>query len=120
MSLLEGDLAKQIFDGFKGRLLKGTLIRRESTGVTDENNDPVVQDVSYSCEGFIDSYDEYYRARAGIPIEDSKVGIFGSSIATIPQIDDEVTMRGQVWKIRRVMTDPALALYECQSYRIDD
>lgn len=121
MSLLEGQIANQIFNGFKGKLLTGTLTRNVPTGATDSNGDAVTSETNYSCEGFVSSYEETFRARAGIPETDSKVNIFGKSIDVEPKKDDIVTFNaGEYWKVRRVKVDPAGALYVCQSYRIYD
>lgn len=123
-SPLEGQIAKAIAQGFKGRLLKGTLrkmVAAESTDL-DANGDPVdVGPEDFACEGFTDNYSAYTRLAAGIPDTDLKVCILAGSISVEPEIGDHVRFRNAgVWgpwhRVRQRATDPATALWELQSY----
>lgn len=116
--LLEGQIAKAIFKGFKGKLLKGTL-RRETLGTTlDTFGDPTGATVtSYSIEGFVSGYSAFYRATAGIPETDVKVNIFAqSSPGLVPSKDDLVQFQGTWYQLRSANVDPATALYACQAF----
>ena len=116
--LLEGQIAKAIYKGFKGRLLAGTL-RRETLGTTlDAYGDPTGASVSsYSIEGFVSGYSAFYRATAGIPETDVKVNIFAqSSPGLVPSKDDLVQFQGVWYQLRSVNVDPATALYACQAF----
>lgn len=119
--ILEGTLAKAIFNGFKGRLLKGTL-RRETLGTTlNSHGDPTGATVTtYSIEGFTSGYSDFYRAQAGIPETDVKVNIFAqSSSGLVPTKDDYVQFQSVWYQLRSVKVDPATALYTCQAFVTD-
>lgn len=120
-SLLTGKLAKAIFKGFKGKLLKGELRRETPGGTLDEYNDPIDSAISYfSIEGFTDEFSDFYRAQAGIPETDLIVAFFSqSSPGLVPQKDDKVSFDGVTWfQLRKIKVDPAGALYENQAYAI--
>jgi hypothetical protein len=124
--LLEGQLAQQLYAGFRGKLLRATL--RQSTasasGGLDSFGDRIADAIeTYPCQGFVEGYDAAYRKRAEIPETDSKVNIFAASLPAgiSPGKDDEVqmpAMTGPWWQLRQVQTDPATALWICQAYQI--
>lgn len=125
MGILDGQLAQAVYDGFKGRLLKGTLRREvigDSSGL-DELGDAVAPEpVSWGAQGFTDEYSDFFKAQAGIPTTDLKVCIFAKSLpaGVRPQKDDKVSLTQAgvtTWyQVRKVMTDPATALWTCQSF----
>lgn len=120
MALLTGDIAKKIFAGFKGKLLKGELRRETPSTALDEYGDSVKEPSYFTVEGFVDEYSEFYRASAGIPDTDLKINIFAQSAPTLtPNKDDKVQFLGQWYQLRRVGTDPATALWVCQAFKID-
>lgn len=119
MGLLDGDIAKAIFAGFKGRLLKGTL-RKETTSGVDEYGDALVSTpVTYSIEGFTDEYTAFYKAQAGIPDTDLKACFFAESAPGVtPGKDDKIKFRSTWYQVREVDTDPATALWICRAFVI--
>ena len=130
MGLLTGEIANAIYDGFKGLLLSG-VIRKVTVGASaalDENNDP--QDTAPTLiplEGFADEFSAFTKANAGIPDTDLKVNIFASSMpGTTPEkddlvrLDDEDNNTSQWYQIRKVGTDPATALWVCQSFEVEE
>ncbi len=119
--LLTGKIADAIFKGFKGKLLTGELRRETPNDILDEYGDPTLPTISYfSLEGFVDEFSDMYRVKAGIPDTDLKVNIFAKSAPTLtPTKDDKVLMNGVWYQLRKVRTDPATALWTCQSFRID-
>ena len=120
MSLLTGQIANEIFKGFKGKLLTG-LIRIESPATLDEYGDAVAPLVTTkSLEGFISRYSEYYHSNYNIPNTDLKVNIFAKSMEGdyIPTKDDKVQMNGVWYQLRNVKTDPATAMFICQAFPI--
>ena len=122
MGLLDGAIAKAIFDGFKGKLLKGTLRRRTAVVAVglDERGDAIsTTTTDYACEGFVDEYSEFFRATAGVPDNESKVAIFAKSLPSgvRPLKDDLVLFGGQWWQLKTVNVDPATALWECRASR---
>lgn len=119
--LLTGKIAKAIFKGFKGKLLKGTLRHDVPSSTLDANGDPASSTrTTFSVEGFTDEYSAFYRAQAGIPETDLKVNIFAESITprTTPTKDGRVTFGGVWYRLRKVKVDPAGALFVCQSFEI--
>lgn len=128
MSLLSGDLASQIFAGFKGRLLSG-IIRHQTvpeSGGLDALGDPIdTATTDTAIEGFTEAYDDAFRNRAGIPETDLMVNIFAKSCPGVtPSKDDVVRIdHGTVaewYQLRRVKTDPATALWTCQAFAVPD
>lgn len=116
MGLLDGALAKQIFAGFKGLLLKGRIRQEVPSGV-DSNGDPIVTVVETAIEGFLDEYSAFYKQTAGIPDTDFKANFFAQSAATVtPTRDDKIFLGGKWCQVRKVSTDPATALWECQVF----
>lgn len=128
MGLLDGVLAKEIFKGFKGKLLNGTL-RRESPATSaglDILGDPIATEPqTWPCQGFTEDYSAFYRAQAGIPETDVRANIFAQSIPGVtPTTDDQVAfVRAGVttwYQLRKVTTDPATALWTAPAFEIPD
>jgi hypothetical protein len=123
MSLLASEIQKQIWDGFRGKLLKG-FIRQKSIDVSaglDELGDPIdTGHVDTKCEGFASNYSDRFKA-TGITELDMKVCIFGGSIPGIQPGKDDIVMlkgiTGDEWYQLRgpVKKDPATALWTCQA-----
>ncbi len=124
--LLTGDLQKQIFAAFKGKLLKG-MIRQQAINASaglDALGDPIaITATDTPCEGFTENYSDSFYA-SGIPTTDLKVNLFGGSIIGItPGKDDLVMLKGitgeQWYQLRGpIRTDPASALFTCQAFPI--
>lgn len=121
MALLDGDIAKAVFAAFKGKLLTGELRRETPNAVLDEYGDPTDPAISYfAIEGFTDEFSDFYRATVGIPDTDLKVAVFAQSSPTLtPNKDDKVRFGTRWYQLRRVKTDPATALWECQAFEIE-
>lgn len=120
--LLEGKIAKAIYKGFKGKLLKGTLTRQvvaETAGL-DENGDPIdVGPQTFPFQGMIENFSAFFRATVGIPDTDVGVLIFAESISTVPNKDDKVTLRNRQFQVRKVLeVDPAEATYRLQCFEV--
>lgn len=123
MSLLEYDLAKSIYKGFKGKLLTG-IIRQSvsaSSGALDSYGDPIDPvPTDTAVQGFVDHYSAFYRAQAGIPDTDLRVNIFAQSAPDItPGKDDRVRFGTRWYQLRAARTDPATALWDCQAFEIE-
>jgi hypothetical protein len=127
--LLNGQLAKEVYAAFRGKLLKGTLWRAgssESAGLDERGDErPGATPMTWPCQGFVEAYDDSFRARAGIPDTDSRVNIFSQSLPAgiQPGIDDKVLMPSPLnvptwYQLRRVGTDPATALWVCQAHEV--
>ena len=119
--LLDGQLARQIYAGFRNKLQKGTLWRAgiASSGGLDGYGDPIATDPqTWPMQGFTDAYNDVFRAQAGIPEGDVKVCIFAKSLPAgiRPGKDDKAFINGQWWQLRKAATDPATALWTCQAF----
>ena len=126
VGLLDGDLARSIYDGFRGKLLSGVI--RQSLvpdGTTlDGNGDPqAIAPVLTAIEGFTDNYSKFTQAQAGIPATDLRLFIFAQSApGVIPRKDSQVRLDragvGQWYQLRNASIDPAGALWDCQAFEI--
>lgn len=117
-SFLEGQLRNAIANGFKGKLLVGTLTRMVRGGV-DEYGDPISTPNEFRVEGFVDQYSDAYKAQAGIPAQDVKIILIAGNSATQPQKEDNISFAGYpTYQVREVKTDPAKATWELQSFGI--
>ncbi|QIG67376.1 hypothetical protein EVB39_047 [Rhizobium phage RHph_TM3_3_9] len=119
-SPLEGQIAKAITKGFKGKLLKGVLTRTVPGGTLDSYGDPVGSSTqTFSFEGFAENFTAFYRANAGIPDGDVSILFIAPSIkpVTVPTKDDRVTLRGVTYQLRQLVeADPAGATYRFAGY----
>lgn len=118
-----GDIiAKEIFKGFKGLLLKGTL-RRPTATTKNALGDPVAGvPIDYPFEGFREDYSAAFAAAAGIPTTDCRVLIIALSLANgtvLPAKDDLVLLQTKWYQVRRLeAVDPATATYMLQCFEI--
>lgn len=123
MGLLDGQIAAAIYNGFKGKLLAGTL-RRSVPGVgVDDFGDAVPDTISeFPFEGIRESYSAAYRAAAGIPQEDVRFLVIAGSITTAPKRDDQVRLGSGPWhQVREIEAiDPATATYNLQCFELDE
>ena len=131
VGILDGSIAQSIYDGFKDKLLTGTYWQRSvpDSGGLDALGDPQdVASTSYTFQGFVDLYSAVTRAQAGIPDTDLKVCIFAKSLTVEPQRDGIVKItgpagsvyHGKFYQVREKRIDPAGALWELQSFEIED
>lgn len=122
MGLLDGDIARAIYAGFRGKLKSG-LIRQAvvaSSGGLDSYGDPIDSEpTDTACQGFTENYSAYSHAQLGIPKTDIQVSIFAQSIPGItPKQSDLVYMNANWYQVRRAEIDPAGALWECQAFPV--
>jgi hypothetical protein len=123
VSLLEGELRDAVAEALRDELLSGTLRRTEralSAG-RDEHGDPTdLVQRSWDVVGFVEGYSEAFRAQAGIPATDVRVNLLAGTLpATVrPTPDDRVEVGGKTYQLRRVQTDPATALFDCQAFEV--
>jgi hypothetical protein len=125
MGMLDGDLAAALYNGFKGKLLSGEIVR--NVGATssdlDAHGDPtdVGQD-RWEVEGFFDNYSRFTRAQAGIPDSTIKVCVFAQSApGWTPQKDDLVRL-GDRWARLAggpLEIDPAGALWTLDGEEVE-
>lgn len=126
MGLLDGDLARSIYAGFKDRLLTGEAQRKgalQSAGL-DDHGDPLgTEALTWDVQGFLDVYSRDTRARAGIPDTAVKVCIFSQSAPSYsPKMDDVVRLGARWARITSgpIEIDPAGALWTCQGQEVGE
>lgn len=118
-SILETQVRDAIYKGFKGKLLTGTLRRVTPSSTLDADGDPITTTAAtYSFEGFVDTYSEFYRAKVGIPDTRVKVVIIAGSLSVVPLKDDQVLVRDKWYQVLENATDPALATWELPAFEI--
>ena len=110
-------------NAFQGLLMTGTL-RREVVAGVDTNGDPLpASSTTYAVQGIRDYFSSYYIAMQGIPHTDVRILLIMNLISppTIPIKDDQIFMRDQWHKVRRVFEiDPASASITLQCFVISD
>lgn len=123
--LLDGQISKAVYGGFRGKLKKAVLRRvaAAQSGGLDGRGDPIypVPTRYPGLQGYRDRYSAFYMAQAGIPKTDVKVCIFAESVpaAARPLAKDDQIMLGTEWfQVRTTDIDPAGALWECQAFAI--
>ena len=118
-SILESRLRAEVYKAFKGKLLNGVL-RRATLGSVDSYGDPTKTHTTYTLQGIVDLYSEFYKVQAGIPDSDVKLLIIAGSLSVTPRKDDQVKFRDTWYQVRKVDTDPALATWTLQSFVIEN
>jgi hypothetical protein len=98
MGLLDGDLAAEVAAALSAELLTGTLMRTSpatSAGL-DEHGDPVDA------------------------VTDVKVSLLAGTLpAGVRPTKDDLVHLADAWhQVRAVRTDPATAVFECQSFEV--
>jgi hypothetical protein len=119
-SPLDGQIAKAIAKGFRGKLKKGT-IRREVPGVgVDALGDPNPGTVAtFPFQGIREDYDASFRATAGIPQTDCKILVIAGLTTAVPKQGDQLNISGAWYQCRAVTDiDPATATYTLQCFDI--
>lgn len=109
----------EIAKGFKAKLRRGTIRRRQQ--LMNEFNDlETVAYTDYGFDGIREDFDAKYRAQALIPETDVKILVILGSTQVVPSQDDEVLIEGSWHRVRQVLTiDPASAHAELQAFQID-
>lgn len=129
--LLDGGLDRSIYQGFRGKLLKG-VIRQAIVAVgsaLDARGDPAkLAPQTSKIEGFTENYSTLVRAQAGIPSTDLQLNIFAASMPGIkPEIGNQCRLDRKAggrtvsswYQVRGpVEIDPAGVLWICQSFEI--
>lgn len=118
MSVLEDEIAELVADGLAAADVPYDMtVTRTVPGVVDPE-EPWVEvpptTEEYACQGFIDSYSNYWIAQGVVEAGDRKISIVAKTLSTVPVQGDTITARGETYTIvGDVKTDPAIALWEC-------
>jgi hypothetical protein len=111
--MLLDDLADDVTAALSGELRAGTYWRSEEIGI-DPFGNPIVDWVSYPCEGTRGSYDAEYAGLSGIPRDNARIEIIAGTLAVTARNLDRINIEGAWWEIVQVETDPATAVWLCQ------
>ncbi len=112
-------LRAKIANGFRGKLLIGTLTRNSSGGFDDNGREIAIAPETFLVQGLCDEYSDEYKARAGIPEGTVKLILIAGLCETEPQKNDLVSFANfPLFQINKVKTDPARAHFECQSSEV--
>lgn len=125
-SPLESQIAKAIYAGFRGKLLKGVLRRSlnaVSGGLDALGDAAATGPQDYAIEGFREAYSAYTRANAGIPETDAKIIVLARSVPARPQQGDAIWLYKDSepgwWQVRaRPDVDPATATYTMRCFLV--
>lgn len=118
-SILEGELAQTISDALIDASIPYVVtVTRTVPGEPDPSTpwipgEPVATD--YPCQGFTETYSEFYLAAGLVQANDLKVVVLLPTITITPAIGDTVTVRGKTYNIINASPDPALATIELQA-----
>lgn len=117
VSLLSGELATIVHQAMKDLFLDAVLTR-DTVSTTSPDVDrfdpPAPTSADYTCKAIVETYSEKFRMDGLVKANDRRVLILANSISVVPTINDRVTIRGIVFTVMAVETDPALAVYTCQ------
>lgn len=119
-SILEGELAEIIGDALEDADIPYAVTITRITGTNDpgtpwDPSDDTIETTDYECRGYVDTFDDSYRAGGLVQQGDLKVVIVANTLSITPTLADTVTVRGETYNIVNVSSDPALALWEVQA-----
>ena len=76
---------------------------------------------TWTFDGIVDTFSAWFSSQAGIPVTDVRILVIAGSLATVPSKDDQVSVRGIWYQLRRLVEqDPAGATYVFSGFRIED
>ncbi|MBS0233496.1 MAG: hypothetical protein JSR99_08410 [Proteobacteria bacterium] len=113
-SPLEGSLRRTI-----GNALRSTFYACTVTKVTPGDGPPYDPGppvrTPYTCKGIVDTYSLFDRQNTLIKTGDVKVLVLAASLPVVPSTTDTVQIRGVIYTIIDVATDPAQAVWTLQA-----
>ena len=119
VSILEGELAETIADALTEAAIPYDVVVSRTTSVDPgtpwDPSDDTVTVTDYECRGYVDTFDDSYRAGGLVQQGDIKIVILANTLSVTPTLADTVTVRGETYQIVNVSSDPALALWEVQA-----
>ena len=81
----------------------------------DPGNPPNIVQVEYPCKGIVEDYSDFYKLQSLVQANERKILVLANSLATVPQENDKITIRGKTYTVVSVGSDPALATYELKA-----
>ena len=113
--LLNGGIASLMDRAFAGVYLPATLYRRVRTDTDDGSVEETTE--IYSCRAQLDAVTEAMRQAPGYTKNDVAIYVLTSSLSGEITTDDEITVRGALWSIASVSSDPAQSYWELRGTR---
>lgn len=112
-SPLEGLIAQKIGAGM-AKIFYDAVLTRTSLGPSLSPGEPGTEtETEYACKGIVENYSDYAIANSLVDAQDRKILILATSLAIEPTDGDEVTIRGETYRVLPpVKTDPAKAVWE--------
>lgn len=117
-SLLQGSLAKTIGSALSSTFLDATLTRLIPAVSPDPADPQPPTQTTFPCKAINDAWGAYYRTGGLVGASDRQVLILASTLATVPQSGDRITIDGATLTIvgsgqgqPAVSTDPAKAVW---------
>jgi len=114
-SPLEGSLAATIGQAMAFLFLDATLRRDVAGTITDPADPPVPTEATYSCKAIVEDYAERFRLDGTVRLDERKVLVLASSLATTPVPNDRITIRNATYTVMAVASDPAIATWELRA-----
>ena len=118
-NIFGADIAGKINKALGPLVFDQTLIKVTSTRDPLNSTNRIQTEVSHTCKGYIDEFDDDVQEGTRVKITDRKIVILGASLASgiIPGPGDKIIAEGTTFTIvpDGVSRDPAGATYECQS-----
>lgn len=109
MTLLDGDLAALFGAAFAPLYRDATLTKLAPTD--DGAGGFTTVPTPYPARAMVDSVSDAARAASGIPDEAVTLSVLRAGLDASLDLDDEVAVGGNTYRIVRVGTDPAGAAY---------
>ena len=113
-SILDGELADLLTDALTNADIPQSCVvtRQEQSG---PDYAPIITNVPYDCQGWIDDYAERDRDGTLVQVNDRRVFILCASLDITPSTADSVTVDGVSYSIISVQRDPAGAAFVIQA-----
>lgn len=117
MSKFLNDIRKGITAGFKGKFDDGLLRVEAVDSIDSEGDGNAASWLEYTFEGYVESYSDFVRTQAGIPVTDVKLYILADTLEIKPPIDALVNLPAGTnswFTIKTIDRDPATAMWFCR------
>lgn len=115
MGLLDGGIRGIVASAVNFVMLDGTL-RKWSAGTFNQSTQKLTARTAtdYGVRGFIDEDLSGYTKEALVAEAEAIAGIVQVGAQASPQVGDHFVLRSQVWRIVKILEDPAEAMWFCQ------
>lgn len=111
---IAAELAREMGPGLLPVILSKVTNNSRTTGSLTAGKQATYED--YAGRGLIEDYLDKEINGTVVKTGDRKVLILGGSlpVSIVPEVGDRITIESAIYRIERVMRDPAAAAYTCQ------